>query len=77
MMGDRERAPRVDKRDGLYIANDAPQVACDNHCGTHVEARHSGVEYKRGHTVVLVFFFIIQCIFLIRVTRDCTECQTS
>ena len=28
----------VDKRDGLYVVNDALQVACDNHCVTYVGA---------------------------------------
>ena len=34
----------VDKRDGLYVVNDALQVACDNHCGTYVGASPNGVE---------------------------------
>jgi hypothetical protein len=34
----------VDKRDSLYIVNDALQVACDYHCGTYVEASPNGVE---------------------------------
>ena len=34
----------VDKRDSLYVVNDALQVACDNHCGTYVGASPNAVE---------------------------------
>jgi hypothetical protein len=34
----------VDKRDGLYVVNDALQVACNNHCGMYVGASPDGVE---------------------------------
>ena len=34
----------ADKRDGLYVVNDALQVACDNHCETYVGASPNAVE---------------------------------
>ena len=65
-------------RNALYVINDAPQVACDNHCGTHVRASPNGVECKRERTFVfIIFLIIILRILLIRVTRVCIGCQTS
>ena len=34
----------VDKRDNLYVVNDALYVACDNHCETYVRAGPNGIE---------------------------------
>jgi hypothetical protein len=42
--GRQEWALLVSKSDSLYVVNDAPQVACDNHCGTYVGGSPNGVQ---------------------------------
>ena len=43
------KGPLVDKRDSLYVVNDALQVACDNHCGKYVGASPKGLSKRQTY----------------------------